>query len=119
MRRDTSKTLSGGVLKVGGVDTPLTAQNINGYSDWVVPSKDELFVMYALKGALGMASAKYWSSSESLVSDTPTNLIENSLGYDAEDLNSWMIDFSNLNSVLAPVQELRDQLARVRPARRF
>jgi hypothetical protein len=38
---------------------------INGYSDWYLPSQNELAQLYANRGAIGgFASAYYWSSSE-------------------------------------------------------
>jgi hypothetical protein len=39
---------------------------LNGYSDWYLPSKDELYKLYLNKTAVGgFASAIYWSSTES------------------------------------------------------
>jgi hypothetical protein len=51
---------------------------LNGYSDWYLPSKDELNKLYLNRIAIGgFATAYYWSSSE----------VSNS--------NAWMQDFSN------------------------
>lgn len=115
-RRDTAKTLGGGNVIVGGVTTMYSAQEINGYDDWFIPSKDGLHAMYDLRGALGL-SGKYWSSTESAVADSPSKTIVGS-SYTAVALNSWMEDFS-LAKDSAQVQDLRSTLAKVRPVRRF
>lgn len=40
-------------------------KNINGYSDWYLPSYDELVEMYWRQNKIpGMSGGKYWSSSE-------------------------------------------------------
>jgi len=41
---------------------------LNGYNDWFLPSKDELYKLYLNKNAIGgggLADGQYWSSSES------------------------------------------------------
>jgi hypothetical protein len=37
---------------------------LNGYDDWFLPSKDELYKLYLNKDAIGYTLANYWSSSE-------------------------------------------------------
>ena len=48
---------------------------LNGYSDWFLPSSDELYLMYLQKDAIGAFGTQYWCSSE----------------YDADD--AWVLDF--------------------------
>jgi hypothetical protein len=39
--------------------------DLNGYTDWYLPSKDELYKLYVNKNTIGgFASAVYWSSTE-------------------------------------------------------
>ncbi|MEZ5083994.1 MAG: DUF1566 domain-containing protein [Bacteroidales bacterium] len=52
-----------------GIATDVCANlNLNGYSDWFLPSKDELFELYQnlyIYGIGGIRDNVYWSSSES------------------------------------------------------
>lgn len=51
-----------------------------GYSDWYLPSRDELNKLYSNKGSIGgFANASYWSSSQSSTSAT-TNAISINFG---------------------------------------
>ena len=43
----------------------LGTYSLNGYSDWFIPSKDELNELYLQQGVVsGLSSTRYWSSSE-------------------------------------------------------
>ena len=45
--------------------------DLNGYSDWYLPSKDELDKLYLNKAAIGgFANYRYWSSSEDAINTT-------------------------------------------------
>jgi hypothetical protein len=61
---------TGDARTTGGVQAPAAAAycdtlSINGKTDWYLPARQELAVMYANKTAIGnFASANFWSSSE-------------------------------------------------------
>jgi hypothetical protein len=38
--------------------------SLNGYSDWYLPSNDELYQLYLSRSAIGLTTNNYWSSSE-------------------------------------------------------
>ncbi|MEI6346714.1 MAG: T9SS type A sorting domain-containing protein [Bacteroidota bacterium] len=74
---------------------------INGYSDWYLPSKDELYKLYLNKSLIGgfpTPLRMYWSSSESL--DSPTNY---AITVRFEDGNSFD-DYKNDNLAVRPVR---------------
>jgi hypothetical protein len=74
--------------------------NLGGYTDWFLPSKDELYLMYAnLKvfGVGGFADYGYWSSSE----------------FDGDD--AWVQYFFNG----AQLYDSKDYMYRVRAVRAF
>ena len=51
--------------EVGSAPTLADAYTLNGYTDWFLPSKDELNALYLQKGVVGgFASVYYWSSSQ-------------------------------------------------------
>lgn len=70
----------------------------NGYTDWFLPSKDELNILFFQKDVVGgFASASYWSSSQSSSDD------------------AWYQDFSNGGQY----SNYKDYPARVRAIRAF
>jgi hypothetical protein len=74
--------------------------SLNGYSDWFLPSRDEINVMYTnlhAEGLGGFADSGYWSSFE----DSP------------DVAQRFMFNFGSLNL------SFKDENNRVRPARSF
>jgi hypothetical protein len=69
------------------------SMNINGYSDWFLPSKDELNMMYVnlkAKGLGGFGNGWYWSSSEA-------DLTGMGGMYSTPEENAWTQRFSDGN----------------------
>jgi len=68
------------LTEFGGIPAAQAAKDaqINGFNDWYLPSRDELYQMYLKigQGGLDIGSSEYWSSSESNFS------------------NSWIVSFS-------------------------
>jgi len=53
------------VCTTDGIAADLCANlNSGGYTDWYLPSKDELNKLTTIKSSIGMTSGTYWSSSE-------------------------------------------------------
>jgi hypothetical protein len=75
---------------------------INGHSDWFLPSKEQLNLIYLHKGAVGgfvhasSASSNYWSSSES------------------SDGSAWIMDFSHFGSQTLDNKESYNRVRAVR-----
>jgi hypothetical protein len=62
--------------------------DLNGYSDWYLPSKDELYKLYVNQAYIGgVAPYNYWSSSE------------------VDMLNAWKLNFGN-GSLVQPVPNM-------------
>ena len=54
-----------GCAETGAAAKLADAYTLNGYTDWFLPSKDELNLLYCQKGVVGgFASSLYWSSSQ-------------------------------------------------------
>lgn len=72
--------------------------DIGGESDWFLPSKEELLLMYDNKSAIGQfTTGAYWSSSE------------------VTALDAWLVEFSNRDTY----DEFKTREIRVRAIRRF
>ncbi|GEM_PF-6413174 len=67
--------------------------NLNGYSDWFLPSHDELDSIHAHKELFGLTSEWYWSSSE--YSDTAAwiVLMDHPVGQSWITGKSWHLNF--------------------------
>jgi len=64
--QNTADILAGCTDGSAAAATVAGAFSLNGYSDWFLPSKDELNALYAKKAVVGgFASLNYWSSSQS------------------------------------------------------
>lgn len=75
-----------------------TRLSLNGKSDWFLPSKDELILMYQKKSLIGgFTNGAYWSSSEVRADD------------------AWLVEFSNGDTY----DEFKSRKIRVRAIRRF
>jgi hypothetical protein len=56
---------------------------LNGYTDWFLPSRDELYEMYLYKDAIGGYSNNlYWSSTETEIAPDPSEM-------------AWIVGFNN------------------------
>ncbi|MDP2815709.1 MAG: hypothetical protein Q8O19_03415 [Rectinemataceae bacterium] len=97
-------------------DTPDTLKTWtkNGFTDWFIPSKDELDAMYTRIGSSGVfSSAYYWSSTEDLTADYWTDELINSVTVQVP--NAYAKNFGTG----AGMDMQRDTPSRVRPTRRF
>jgi hypothetical protein len=74
---------------------------IGGYSDWYLPSRDELSLLFANKEAIGgLGGYAYWSSSE------------------GDSNNAWGVIFDGWNAG-AQINDLKDFQINVRAVRSF
>ncbi len=68
------------------------AHNGGGYTDWYLPSKDELYKLYLNKSAIGGFSGTYWSSTE--YDQYDARFLEFGIGtqdYNTKHLNSFKV----------------------------
>ena len=64
----------------------------NGYSDWYLPSKDELNKLFYAKSTVGgCAGYIYWSSTESSADDAWYQLFGNGIQYDVIKDFEWRV----------------------------
>ncbi len=89
------------VQSTGSYAASVASQTANGYSDWYLPSKKELALMYTnlhAKGLGGFSANFYWSSSE------------------FNSNQAWAQDFGQFNSLFS---YWKNNQARVRAVRKF
>lgn len=75
------------------IDANSFGQSINGYSDWRLPSKDELNILYLNKTILGgFSQSDYWSGT---VNETDDSAWAQSF----EDGDGWQFDTNKSNGL--------------------
>ena len=62
--RQNTLDIIAGCADAGTAAKVAAGYSLNGYSDWFLPSRDELNLLYLQKGVGGFAGGDYWSSSE-------------------------------------------------------
>ena len=109
----TDTTIGGGlantntiisVLGVGTYAAFIASQPVNGFSDWYMPSKAELELIYANLTQVGLGNMQqnyYWSSSE------------------ADKNEAWAESFFSPLSSTNPFKDAKSSSAFVRPIRKF
>ena len=94
---------------IGNLNTAAMAcetYTLNGYSDWFLPSRDELIKIYQnvfLINSSSFNSTKYWSSSQD----------------EGFTQNAWVQNMNQSQSMSGTYTELKSSLNRVRPIRCF
>jgi hypothetical protein len=97
----------------------------NGFTDWFIPSKEELGSIYdnkVDKGIYNLTKGPYWTSSEDIdetsKQTTDTDFSVNTLIQD-DDYWAWSVDFSATLPASSRVLAERYRTKNVRPARAF
>lgn len=112
--------------------TILKTKNINNFTDWFIPSKDELELIYDNAENIPTnnygLSGKYWTSSEdkdgqnkTTTDTTITSQLNASeiTAFGVDDNWAWSVDFDNSTKESAITVSERYQTYKVRPARAF
>lgn len=105
----------------------LNEKNINNFSDWFIPSKEELEEIYDNSASISPSSVyglngKYWTSSEDNDGNDKVSSedIVNGLSDFGDDANwAWSVDFDNDSENEAITVSERFQTYKVRPVRAF